>query len=359
MRMKIDEFDKQYFVCNFLQSEYLYMLIGNMTKETKEKIIDSFIRFLREKKTISDRTLEAMTGKFHRVLYREAMRSVESFLFFDNNDEEDVKNYVKKLTFDEYMEIVSDCLSHMKDQYIGKKSGMLKKRYCNFREIFFDRVYRVVNQMAHNIQCVKDADTVFKISYPDKVLKSTINRITRTTIATVLYDRGTTSIKSKSEDPKNLEFVKLDAKRMYNYVYTTQMENLPYNIEALLNAASIAFEFIINMELKDPDILNCPLEMKFYNANIKGLSDEIVTRAHLDMSIEITNSHTKAPIMEERDKNSSPAGDNKVINVNEYNVLKDDGKTSEKEQARPKYRRTYSEANEIDDVDTSSDTELE
>lgn len=359
MRMKIEDFDKQYFVCNFLQSEYLYMLIGNMTKETKEKIIDSFIRFLREKKTISDRTLEAMTGKIHRVLYREAMRSVESFLFFDNNDEEDVKNYVKKLTFDEYMEIVSDCLSHMRNQYIGKKSNMLKKGYCNFREIFFDRVYRAVNQMAYNIQYVKDADTVFKISYPDKVLKSTINRITRTTIATVLYDRGTNSIKSKTEDPKNLEFVKLDAKRMYNYVYTAQMENLPYNIEALLNAASIAFEFIINMELKDLDILNCPLEMKFYNANIKGISDEIVTRAHLDMAIEITNFAYKAPLMEERDKNSSPVGDNKVISGNEYDVLKDDGKTSEKEQVRPKYRKTYSEVNEIDDVDTSSDAELE
>lgn len=287
------------------------------------------------------------------------MRSVESFLFFDNNDEEDVKNYVKKLTFDEYMEIVSDCLSHMRNQYIGKKSNMLKKGYCNFREIFFDRVYRAVNQMAYNIQYVKDADTVFKISYPDKVLKSTINRITRTTIATVLYDRGTNSIKSKTEDPKNLEFVKLDAKRMYNYVYTAQMENLPYNIEALLNAASIAFEFIINMELKDLDILNCPLEMKFYNANIKGISDEIVTRAHLDMAIEITNFAYKAPLMEERDKNSSPVGDNKVISGNEYDVLKDDGKTSEKEQVRPKYRKTYSEVNEIDDVDTSSDAELE
>ena len=127
MRMKINDFDKQYFVCNFLQSEYLDMLIGNMSKETKEKIIDSFIRFLREKKTISERTLDAMTGKLHRVLYKEAMRSVESFLFFDNNDEEDVKNYVKNFTFNEYSEIVFDCFSRMKDQYIGKKSNMLKK----------------------------------------------------------------------------------------------------------------------------------------------------------------------------------------------------------------------------------------
>lgn len=360
MRMKIEDFDKHYFVCNFLQSEYLYMLIGNMTKETKEKIINSFIRFLREKKTVSEATLEAMTGKFHRVLYKETMRSVESFLFFDNNDEEDVKNYVKKLTFDEYTEIVSDCLSRMKDQYIGKKSKMLKKGYCNFREIFFDRVYHAVNQMAHNIQYVKDADTVFKISYPDKVLKSTINRITRTTIATVLYDRGTNSIKSKSADPKNLEFVKLDAKRMHDYVNTAQMRNLPYNIESLLNAALIAFEFIINMELKDLDILNCPLEMKFYNTNIKGISDEIVLRAHLDMGIEITNSHTEAPMTEECDKNSSPIGDNKVISGNEYDVLKDDDKTSEKEQVRPRYRRTYDDKNEIDiDVDKSSDAELE
>lgn len=344
MRMKIDEFDKHYLVCNFLQSEYLYMLIGNMTKETKEKIIDSFIRFLREKKTVSERTLEAMMGKFHRVLYREAMRSVESFLFFDNNNEEDVKNYVKKFTFDEYTEIVSDCLSRMKDHYIGKKSQMLKKGYSNFRATFFTRVYRAVNQMAYNIQYVKDADMVFTISYPDKILESTINRITRTTIATVLYDRGTNSIKSKSAVPKNLEFVKLDARRMYNYVYKTQLENLPYNIESLLNAASIAFEFITNMELKDLYVLNCPLEMKFYDKNIKGLSDEIVKRAHLDTSIEITNSHTEAHLTKECDKNSSPVGDNKD--------------TSEKEQARPKYRRTYSDKNE-NDVDTSSDEELE
>lgn len=359
MRMKINDFDKQYFVCNFLQSEYLDMLIGNMSKETKEKIINSFIRFLREKKTVSERTLEAMMGKFHRVLYKEAMRSVESFLFFDNNDEEDVKNYVKNFTFDEYTEIVSDCLSRMKDQYIGKKSQMLKKGYLNFRKIFFERVYRAVNQMAHNIQYVKDADTVFKISYPDKDLKSTINKMTRTTIATVLYDRGTNSIKSKTADPENLEFVKLDAKRMYNYAYTTQLENLPYNIESLLNAASIAFEFVINMELNDLNILNCLLEMKFYDKNIKGLSDEIIKRACQDTSIEITNSHTEAHKTEERDKNSSPVGDNKVISGNEYDVLKDDGKTSEKEQVRPRYRRTYDDKNEIDiDIDKSSDAEL-
>ena len=148
MRMKIDEFDKHYLVCNFLQSEYRGMIIGNMSKETKEKIINSFIRFLREKKTVSEATLEAMIRKFHRVLYKEVMRGIESFLFFDNNDEEDVKNYVKNFTFDEYTEIVSDCFSHMEGQYIGKKSKMLKKRYRNFREIFFDRVYHAVCQMA-------------------------------------------------------------------------------------------------------------------------------------------------------------------------------------------------------------------
>lgn len=356
MRMKINDFDKQYFVCNFLQSEYRDMLIGNMSKETREKIINSFIRFLREKKTVSDRTLEFMMGKFHRVLYKEAMRGVESFLFFDINDEEDIKNYLKNFTFDEYTEIVSDCLSRMKDQYIGKKSQMLKKGYLNFRKIFFERVYRAVNQMTHNIQYVKDADTVFKNSYPDKVLKSTINRMTRITIATVLYDRGTNSIKSKTTDPENLEFVKLDAKRMYDYVYTAQLENLPYNIESLLNAASIAFEFVINMELKDLNILNCPLEMKFYNMNIKGISDEIINRAHIDLSIEITNFAYKAYMAKECDKNSSPVGDSKVISGNEYDVLKDDNKTDEKKQARPKYR-TY--GNEIDDVDTSSDEELE
>lgn len=142
------------------------------------------------------------------------------------------------------------------------------------------------------------------------------------------------------------------------------MRNLPYNIESLLNAASIAFEFIINMELKDLDILNCPLEMKFYNTNIKAISDEIVTRAHLDMAIEITNFAYKAPLMEERDKESSPVGDNKVISGNKYDVLKDDAKTGEKEQARPKYRRTYSDdtknenVNDLD-VDASSDAELE
>lgn len=347
MRMKIDEFDKHYLVCNFLQSEYLYMLIGNMTNETREKIIDSFIRFLREKKTVSERTLEAMTGKFHRVLYKEAMRSVESFLFFDNNNEEDVKNYVKKFTFDEYTEIVSDCFSRMEDHYIGKKSKMLKKGYYNFREIFFDRVYHAVCQMAYNIQYVKDADTVFKISYPDKVFKSTIDRMTRATIATVLYDRGTNSVKSKSVVPKNLEFVKFDARRMHDYVYTTQMRNLPYNIESLLSAASSIFEFIINMELKDP-YLNCPLKMKFYDTNIKGLSDEVVLRAHLDMGIEITNSHTEAHMTKECDKDSSPVGDNKVISGNEYEVLKDDGKTSEKKQVRPKYRRTYDNVIDVD-----------
>ena len=350
MRIKIDEFDKHYLVCNFLQSEYLDMLIGNMTKETKEKIINSFIRFLREKKTISERTLDAMTGKFHRVLYKETMRSVESFLFFDNNNEEDVKNYVKNFTFDEYTEIVSDCFSRMKDQYIGKKSRMLKKGYHNFREIFFDRVYHAVCQMAYNVQYLKDADKVFKNSYPDKVFKSTIDRITRTTIATVLYDRGTNSVKSKFADPKNLEFFKLDARRMHDYVNTAQMRNLPYNIESLLSAASSVFEFAINMECMDLDILNAPIEIKFYDKNIKGLSDEIVLRAHLDMGIEITNSHTEAHTTEECEKESesSPVEDKNVISGNEYDVLKDDAKTNEKEQVRPKYRKTYDNVTDVD-----------
>ena len=346
MRMKIEEFDKHYLVCNFLQSEYLDMLIGNTSKETKEKIINSFIRFLREKKTVSEATLEAMTGKFHRVLYKETMRSVESFLFSDNNAEEDVKNYVKNFTFNEYSEIVFDCLSRMKDQYIGKKSKMLKKRYRNFRERFFDRVYHAVCQMVYNIQYVKDADTVFKNSYPDKVFKSTIDRMTRTTIATVLYDRGTNSVKTKFADPKNLEFFKLDTRRMYDYANTAQMRNLPYNIESLLSVATSVFEFAINMECTDLDILNALMEMKFYES-IKGISDEIVLRAHLDMSIEITNSHTEAHMTKECDKESSPVGDNKVISGNNYDVLKDDAKTCEKEQARPKYR-TYGNVTDVD-----------
>ena len=347
MRIKIDEFVKHYLVCHFLQSEYLDMLIGNMSKETKEKIIDSFIRFLREKKTISERTFETMTRKFNRALYKNAMRNVESFLFFDNNNEEDVKNYVKNFTFNEYSEIVFDCFSRMKDQYIGKKSRMLKNGYCNFREIFFDRVYHAVCQMAYNVQYLKDVDKVFNNPYPDKVFRSIIDRMTCTTIATVLYDRGTNSVKSKFADPKNLEFFKLDTRRMHDYVNMAQMRNLPYNIESLLSAASSVFEFAIDMECTDLDILNAPMEMKFYES-IKGISDEIVLRAHNDMSIEITNSHTQSHTTEECDKESSPVGDNKVISGNEYDVLKDDGKTNEKEQARPKYRRTYDGENEID-----------
>ena len=347
MRIKIDEFDKHYLVCNFLQSEYLDMLIGNMSKETKEKIINSFIRFLREKKTVSERTLEAMTGKFHRVLYKETMRSVESFIFFDNNAEEDVKNYVKNFTFNEYSEIVFDCFSRMKDQYIGKKSRMLKKGYCHFREIFFDRVYHAVCQMAYNVQYLKDVDKVFKNSYPDKVFRSIIDRMTRATIATVVYDRGTNSVKSKSADPKNLEFFKLDTRRMHDYVNTAQMRNLPYNIESLLSAATSVFEFAINMECEDLDILDAPMEMKFYQS-IKGISDEIVLRAHIDMSIEITNSHTESHTTEECDKESSPVGDNKVISGNEYDALKDDDKINEKEQVRPKYRRTYDNVTDVD-----------
>ena len=347
MRMKITEFDKHYFVCDFLQSEYRDMIIGNMSKETKEKIINSFIRFLREKKTVSERTLEAMIRKFHRVLYKEVMRGIESFLFSDNNDEEDVKNYVKNFTFDEYTEIVSDCFSRMEDQYIGKKSKMLKKRYRNFREIFFDRVYHAVCQMAYNVQYLKDVDKVFKNSYPDKVFRSIIDRMTRATIATVVYDRGTNSVKSKSADPKNLEFFKLDTRRMHDYVNTAQMRNLPYNIESLLSAATSVFEFAINMECEDLDILDAPMEMKFYQS-IKGISDEIVLRAHIDMSIEITNSHTESHTTEECDKESSPVGDNKVISGNEYDALKDDDKINEKEQVRPKYRRTYDNVTDVD-----------
>ena len=364
MRIKIDEFDKHYLVCNFSRNEYLNMLIGNMSNETKEKIINSFIRFLREKKTVSERTLEAMMGKFNRILYKETIRSVESFLFFDNNDEESVKNYLKNFTFNEYSEIVFDCFSCMKDQYIGKKSRMLKKGYCNFREIFFDRVYHAVCQMAYNVKYLKDVDKAFKNPYPDKAFRSIIDRMTRTTIATVVYDRGTNLAKSKSADPRNLEFFKLDTRRMHDYVDTAQMRNLPYNIESLLSAASSVFEFAIDMECTDLDILNAPMEMKFYES-IKGISDEIINRAHIDMGIEISNSHTKSHVTEECDKNSSSDGDNKVISGNENGVLKDDDKTNEKKQVRPRCRRTHGNEieskneNETDDADTSSDEERE
>ena len=96
----------------------------------------------------------------------------------------------------------------------------------------------------------------------------------------------------------------------------------------------------------DLDILNAPIEIKFYDKNIKGLSDEIVLRAHLDMGIEITNSHTEAHTTKESE--SSPVEDKNVISGNEYDVLKDDAKTNEKEQVRPKYRKTYDNVTDVD-----------
>ena len=131
MRMKIDEFTTNYFVCNFTEQEYLDMLTGVMPSETEKKIIDAFIRYLRDRKKISLPILKGIITKFNRVLYDNAMRSVESYLFFDKNDEEAVKNYVKKLTFDDYADIVSDCLFRMKNRHIGKHSLMLKKKYHN------------------------------------------------------------------------------------------------------------------------------------------------------------------------------------------------------------------------------------
>ena len=192
MRMKIDEFTTNYFVCNFTEQEYLDMLTGVMPSETKEKIIDAFIRYLRDRKKISLPVLKGMITKFNRVLYDNAMRSVESYLFFDKNDEEAVKNYVKKLTFDDYADIVSDCLFRMKNRHIGK-----------------------------------------------------------------------------------------------DYVYTTELKNLPYNIESLLNAASTIFDMIINMELQgDPPTFVTTTEKNFYKMT-EGLSDEIIKRARLDAGIEI------------------------------------------------------------------------
>ena len=289
MRMKINEFTTNYFVCNFTESEYLDMLTGFMPSETKEKIIDAFIRYLRDRKKISLPILNGMIRKFNRVLYDNAMRSVESYLFFDKNDEEAVKNYVKKFTFDDYVDIVSDCLLRMKNRHIGKNSLMLKKKYRNMREMIFIRMNRAVTEMVCNIQYVKDADTVFKNTFTERILKITINNLTRRMIYTVLYDRGMNSSKSKSGDPKNPEFVKLDVGRMSDYVYTTELKNLPYNIESLLIAASNIFDMIINMELQgDHPTFVTTTEKNFYKMT-EGLSDEIIKRARLDAGIGIVD----------------------------------------------------------------------
>lgn len=289
MRMKINEFATNYFVCNFSEQEYLDMLTGFMPSATKEKIIDAFIRYLRERKKISLPILNGMIMKFNRVLYDNAMKGVESYLFFDKNDEEAVKNYVKKFTFDDYIDIVSDCLFHMNNRYINKNSLMLKKKYRNMRKMLFIRANRAITEMIRNIQYVKDADTVFKNTFTEKLLMIIINKLTRRMIYTVLYDRGMNSSKSKSDDPKNPEFVKLDVGRMSDYVYATELENLPYNIESLLNATSNVFDFLISMELQgDPPIFVTATEKKFYEM-IKGLSDEIIKCARADVGIEIVD----------------------------------------------------------------------
>lgn len=289
MRMKIDEFTTNYFVCNFTESEYLDMLTGSMPSATKEKIIDAFIRYLRDRKKISLPILNGMIMKFNRVLYDNAMKGVESYLFFDKNDEEAVKNYVKKFTFDDYADIVSDCLWCMKNRYIGKHSLMLKKKYHNMREMLFIRVNRAITEMISNIQYVKDADTVFKNAFTGRILKIAIINLTRRMIYTVLYDRGMNSSQSKSADSEKPEFVKLDVGRMNDYVYTTELKNLPYNIESLLNAASTIFGMIINMELQgDPPTFVTKTEKKFYKMT-EDLSDEIIKRARLDAGIEIVD----------------------------------------------------------------------
>lgn len=289
MRMKIDEFTTNYFVCNFTESEYLDMLTGFMPSATKEKIINAFIRYLRDRKKISLPILKGMITKFNRVLYDNAMKSVESYLFFDKNDEEAVKNYVKKLTFDDYADIVSDCLFRMKNRHIGKHSLMLKKKYRNMREMIFVRMNRAITEMICNIQYVKDADTVFKNTFTEKILKIAINNLTRRMIYTALYDRGMNSSKSKSDDPKNPEFVRLDVGRMSDYVYTTELKNLPYNIESLLIATSNIFDMIINMGLQgDHPTFVTTAEKNFYKMT-EGLSDEIIKRARLDAGIEIVD----------------------------------------------------------------------
>lgn len=287
MRMKINEFTTNYFVCNFTEQEYLDMLTGSMPSATKEKIIDAFIRYLRDRKKISLPVLKGMITKFNRVLYDNAMKSVESYLFFDKNDEEAVKSYVKKFAFDDYADIVSDCLWCMRNRYIGKHSLMLKKKYHNMREMIFIRMNRAVTEMVSNIQYVKDADTVFKNAFTGRILKIAIINLTRRMIYTVLYDRGMNSSKSKSDDPKNPEFVKLDVGRMRDYVYATELKNLPYNIESLLNATSNVFDFLINMELQgDPPTFVTKTEKKFYKMT-EDLSDEIIKRTRVDVGIEI------------------------------------------------------------------------
>lgn len=303
MRMKIDEFTTNYFVCNFTESEYLDMLTGFMPSATKEKIIDAFIRYLRDRKKISLRVLNGMITKFNRVLYDNAMKGVESYLFFDKNDEEAVKNYVKKFTFDDYADIVSDCLWSMKNHYIGKHSLMLKKKYHNMREMIFIRMNRAITEMVSNIPYVKDADTVFKNAFTGRILKIAIINLTRRMIYTVLYDRGMNSSQSKSADSEKPEFVKPDVGRMSDYVYTTELKNLPYNIESLLNATSNVFDFLINMELHgDPPTFVTKTEKKFYKMT-EDLSDEIIKRARADVGIEIVD---KLPA------NASPANETTV-----------------------------------------------
>lgn len=339
MRMKINEFTTNYFVCNFTEQEYLDMLTGFMPSATKEKIIDAFIRYLRDSKKISLPILNGMIMKFNRVLYDNAMKGVESYLFFDKNDEEVVKNYVKKFTFDDYIDIVSDCLFHMNNHYIGKNSLMLKKKYRNMREMLFIRVNRAITEMIRNIQYVKDADTIFKNTFTEKLLMIIINKLTRRMIYTVLYDRGMNSSKSKSDDPKNPEFVKLDVGRMSDYVYATELKNLPYNIESLLNATSNVFDFLINMELHgDPPIFVTATEKKFYEMT-KGLSDEIIKRARLDAGIEIvdklpvdaspaneTTATTCQPIRStekicDQKLSPSPIGNNIILKSDEKNEI--------------------------------------
>lgn len=329
MRMKIDEFTTNYFVCDFTESEYLDMLTGFMPSATKEKIIDAFIRYLRERRKISLPILNGMIRKFNRVLYDDAMRSVESYLFFDKNDEEAVKNYVNKLTFDEYADIVSDCLFHMKNRHIGKHSLMLKKKYRNMREMIFIRMNRAIHEMVSNIQYVKDADTVFKNAFTGRILKIAIINLTRRMIYTVLYDRGMNSSKSKSDDPKNPEFVKLDVGRMSDYVYTAELKNLPYNIESLLNAASTIFDMLINMELHgDPPTFVTAMEKNFYMM-VEGIGPEIIKRAQINVDIVLTNETTTNTRKPERSDeticdrtfSTSPIGDKNSLKADEKSEI--------------------------------------
>lgn len=294
MRMKIDEFTTNYFVCNFTEQEYLDMLTGFLPSATEKKIIDAFINYLKDRKKISLSTLRGMITKFNRDLYDNTMEGVESYLFFEDNDEEVVKNYLKKFTFEDYADIVSDCLFHMKNKFIGKNSRMLRKKYRNVREMLFNRVNHAVTEMVCDIQYVKDVNSVFKNKFTEKSLKISINNLTRRMIYTVLYDRGMNSCKSKSDDPKKPEFVKLDVCRMSDYVYMTELKNLPYNIESLLNAASIIFDLIINMGLQGylPTFVTTT-EKNFYKMT-EHLSDEIIKRARIDAGIIIVDEPTTA-----------------------------------------------------------------